>query len=1640
MTNIFTWIKKSFIVLIFAMVAAPSFGTHYMGGDLTYQFLGIFGGQYRYQFQLDVYVNRLPPSNFPSGNVDNLDLCIYNAATNSLVTSRNMTNPTRVVAFPELPPGCNVPTLNANLSATLNRFTEVIDLPSPFNDHYAIHERCCRDDNIDNLLNPGGTGNTFYSEMAPNFAQNSSPQFQDIAIPFLCTGDTTSLSNNAIDPDGDFLVYSFVQPVNQFIGGVAPTCEPTYNVDAIPNVPYANANFTLQEPFGPGSYAFINASNGLTKYYAPNAGKYTLALEVQEYRDINNDGIQDLIGVTYRELFFIAQPCAANPTPMPSPVVANGNPIPLVNNTGEIDINEGELLTFTFTANDSNNDSVYIEPVADIIDGTNGYTGPLAVFPDAVGSGSATSTFTWQTACGITGPFLLRVNVRDNGCPPKDDIFFFNINVRDFQAADQLFIDDPTQSADTICLDNIPKDYFVNSNNGASIAWQITGGTINGPNNGDTVNVTWTNPGVNTLQIVETSSLSCTDTNTFDVIVAIPDTVIAVADTTICLGQSVQLDANGSTGYQWSPNQFLSNNLIKNPISSPLNSITYFVQGINGLGCAVGDSVKVDVVQPFADAGVDVALCSGDTVQIGTSTLTNKTYSWSSAVNIDDGTISDPFYTNINGGLTGNFDTLFLTVTDTITGCVFIDDIVVLTNPLPIADAGIEDTICSAESTTLGLANPGPNSSCTWSGNFVASPNSCQTLVTPVNAGSSNLSYQYVLNIVNTNTNCVNSDTVEIISKPLPPVNAGIDTTICRFQTIQLGGTATPGVVYSWVTSAGGSPISPTNASNPSQTFNVNGNFQSIVTAINTNPANLCTNRDTIDVLVRALPNVQIIPDTVVCSEDSINIGGNTVAVFSYTWNTQNGLNDSTIANPILTINNPTQTSQFTNYQLVVENNNTGCIDSSDFDIEIKPLPIVNTGPDLAICSESSDTLGVATTAGYNYFWSTSQFLDDSTKSRPQISPIGGNSPVVLQYELQIEWNGCFDDDSVFVTVNPKPVVDTILGGISICPDLQDVLYTVLDTIGFINYTWGINGGLIISPTNNDSILVDWGGLNPNASLFMIPTNSFNCTGDTTFLPIDINPILSSPPPVGPNSICLSNATTVIYSVPLTTGYNYVWSAPSINHNLTNINPGNQVAYDFLEAGVAQIFVEQQVTTTTSTCLGFSDTLEVIIHPDPDLSIPIAGDTSICELTDSISYSVTGFPNSTYQWSVFPGGAVNDTTNSITVNWDTAGDYQVVAFETTEFGCTSGNLVLDVQINPIPETEFASVDTFLCAETVNGNSFIADGFDNSRFIWDVIGGSFEQNDSSETALVTWDPDQNGLEINVFEISEFECIGDQISFSPTVDLSLPLVSNVGLTNPADTFSNVLISYNKGFEYTDLVPDSLTLYRKIATSSNWTPIAEVSSNDSTYLDSDNLNRIDNYFEYQVSSRNLCANEIFSPLHNTIKLEGEGIEDMDQLDLFWNEYVNYSNGLQEYEIYRRLDEEDSFELFQTTGGPAYTDFSANDGFRHFFRVRAIEAGGENESWSNEFLVIFLNTAQVADVITPNGDGKNDTWKIDNIELYPGTEVKIFNRYGTEVYKTSDYQGDWAAENLPSGTYFFQAIFKHLDEPVGGYIQVLR
>jgi gliding motility-associated-like protein len=82
----------------------------------------------------------------------------------------------------------------------------------------------------------------------------------------------------------------------------------------------------------------------------------------------------------------------------------------------------------------------------------------------------------------------------------------------------------------------------------------------------------------------------------------------------------------------------------------------------------------------------------------------------------------------------------------------------------------------------------------------------------------------------------------------------------------------------------------------------------------------------------------------------------------------------------------------------------------------------------------------------------------------------------------------------------------------------------------------------------------------------------------------------------------------------------------------------------------------------------------------------------------------------------------------------------------------------------------------------------------------------------------------------------------------------------------------------------------------------------------------------------------------------------------------------------------------------------------------------------------------------ITPNGDGNNDIWEIDNIELFPENTVQIFNRWGQEVWFGEGYDNDeviWSGLDkngveMADATYFYVAVIG--GQTYKGFIELTR
>ncbi len=88
------------------------------------------------------------------------------------------------------------------------------------------------------------------------------------------------------------------------------------------------------------------------------------------------------------------------------------------------------------------------------------------------------------------------------------------------------------------------------------------------------------------------------------------------------------------------------------------------------------------------------------------------------------------------------------------------------------------------------------------------------------------------------------------------------------------------------------------------------------------------------------------------------------------------------------------------------------------------------------------------------------------------------------------------------------------------------------------------------------------------------------------------------------------------------------------------------------------------------------------------------------------------------------------------------------------------------------------------------------------------------------------------------------------------------------------------------------------------------------------------------------------------------------------------------------------------------------------------------------------------IPNVVTPNGDGKNDTFYVEHGEKFPGAHLRVFDRWGLNVFDQPNYDQfqksspprGWDPRDMNSGTYFYELLLPSVDRIESGYIQVLK
>jgi gliding motility-associated-like protein len=91
------------------------------------------------------------------------------------------------------------------------------------------------------------------------------------------------------------------------------------------------------------------------------------------------------------------------------------------------------------------------------------------------------------------------------------------------------------------------------------------------------------------------------------------------------------------------------------------------------------------------------------------------------------------------------------------------------------------------------------------------------------------------------------------------------------------------------------------------------------------------------------------------------------------------------------------------------------------------------------------------------------------------------------------------------------------------------------------------------------------------------------------------------------------------------------------------------------------------------------------------------------------------------------------------------------------------------------------------------------------------------------------------------------------------------------------------------------------------------------------------------------------------------------------------------------------------------------------------------------NVFYVILPEELIFPNVFTPNGDGQNEYFEIQNGQYYDNT-LSVFNRWGQKVFETTNYRNAWRGTDLPEGTYYYVFTTTIDKKEYTGHVTILR
>jgi len=1170
-------------------------------------------------------------------------------------------------------------------------------------------------------------------------------------------------------------------------------------------------------------------------------------------------------------------------------------------------------------------------------------------------------------------------------------------------------------SFDNACFGTSNNFYDASSHNATSIiSWQWDFGdssisNIQNPSH------TYSNYGIYNVSLIVENDMGCFDTMYQNVEVyanPIADFVASVA----CIGfptsfQDLSTPLGGTiTTWQWNFGDGVGTSNLQNPSwtfssGTPPYSVSLIISDIHGCTDSITHSINL-YPQPTALFTVN-NVCSKDTAHFIDQSFSSNgsivAWNWNFGDGIGTSNLQNPnyLYSQVSSITTVN---PFLIVTDS-NGCTDTISNTVTIFPQPIADF-IADTVCSGNYTHFtDASSPVAGSLISWQWDFgdgigTSNIQNPSYLYNPVN----NITNFNVSLITTNNNGCKDTTSRTIIVNPLPNpnfiANAACSGDITMFTDLSYsnGGPITQ---WSWNFGDG---IGNSNIQNPSYTYAPVYSITNFNVSLNVTDSNACTNDTTITIVVNPLPIAEFSVNPTCSGYQSIfndlstSNGGN---ITEWYWDFGDGIGISNQQNPAY-LYPATSTIDYYTVILVVKDIN-GCIDTVSHQTMIIPSPNASFISD-TVCSgnlahfiDNSTTIG-GTITGWN--WNFGDGIGISNQQNPSYLYQSVSNTTNYNVELIITNSyGCKDTNYNIATVYPLPIAN-FNNNIACFGNPTEFIDLSTSNGGNLNsWHWTFGDGNSTNQQNPQHTYSDFGYF----PVTLTVTDINSCVDDTT-------------------------KTIVVDSLPIPS---FTWTATCtqgiINFtNTSNGNGSNIISYlwDFGDGFMSNVENpihyyfnngNYNVSLTVTNDRGCSDSIDILVSVNEGLNLDFyASDVCFGESMYFYYNLINPFVQpATWLWSF--GDGTYSTDPQPVHFYQQPGTYNVLLTVTDNLGC---DLTITHQITVFasPIANFSANIAQIGSPTIFSDLSTTANGNLISWHWDFGDGSTsnQQNpqhfyNNAGNYLVTL------IVINNFGCSDTFSLNVLVTEVINVDFTMnpnPVCINqpVYFTDISTTGTGNFISWHWNFGDGYISTSQHPIHSYLNPGTYYVSLIATSS----------LNLSDTAVHQLVVVDAPIANFTYEPL-NPILSENIYFTDLSIGATQWHWYFG--------------DDTHSY-----IPNPIHTYY--NLGLYDVSLTVTNEYGCKDTvyqtviPYDNE-MIYFPNAIHI------NGDGINDVFNVIGTGWSPENfELRIFNRWGEQIYFTTDINAGWdgtdnrTGEKVQIGVYIWKVQIMDFANNVKKYV----